>query len=107
MVEGKKFDIGKLEWHLLPRDALKEVIRVLMHGKKLYGAYNWMLVENARERYYDAACRHLHDWYDGKKYDKDSKLLTLAHVACCVLFLLWFEIKGWKKPGELTKGETQ
>lgn len=99
---GVKSDNGKLEFHLLPNEAVRSVVRVLMYGayKALrpdgqygYGPDNWKHVKNARRRYYDAALRHLTAWYDGDRYDFDSGEPHLAHAACCVLFLLGLELE--------------
>lgn len=100
---GVKSDSGKLEYHLLPRDAVGEVVRVLMYGAyeaprpdggSGYGEGNWQHVKNARKRYYNATMRHLTDWMDGEKSDKQSGKSHLAHAACCVLFLLALEMRG-------------
>ena len=94
--EGKKDDKCKLDWALLPLYPIKEVIKVLMWGEKHYNRDNWQLVENARLRYYNAAMRHITEWYEGKKTDSDTKLPHLAHAICCLLFLLWFDKKRKK-----------
>lgn len=91
---GKKYDAGKTEWHLFLWLAAGEVVRVLMFGAKKYGEFNWVKVERARERYFNAAIRHLTAWYRGERNDAESGLHHLAHAACCVLFLLEAELRG-------------
>lgn len=104
MVEkGRKDDNGKLPWWLLPLSSLREVLKVLRwaaYEKKPipYGPNNWQHVEDAEQRYYDAAMRHLSDWWDlrqkgGNMADHESGFHILGHAACCVLFLLWFELE--------------
>jgi hypothetical protein len=59
------------------------------------GAHNWALVPNARERYFNAAMRHLNAYfYKGETRDAESGLHTLAHAACCVVFLLALDLRG-------------
>lgn len=89
--EGKKFDVGKLRWSLLPPGAVENVIRVLEHGAKKYGEHNWQKVTPGRQRYYDAVMRHMEAWWGGQKLDPDSGLPHLAHAACSIAFLLWFD----------------
>lgn len=93
---GKKDDKGKLDWALLPLYPIREVIKVLMWGEKNYDRDNWQFVENARLRYYNAAMRHITEWFGGKKNASDTKLHHLAHAICCLLFLMWFDKKGYK-----------
>jgi hypothetical protein len=62
-----------------------------MFGKKKYGANNWMKLENAPERYYNALMRHMTAWWGGESIDPESGYSHLAHAGCCLIFLLWFE----------------
>jgi hypothetical protein len=91
---GRKDDAGKPRWSLLPVGAVAEVIAVLEAGAAKYGAGNWQRVPDARARYYDAAMRHLEAWWAGEKRDPETGRSHLAHVACCVLFLLWLDREG-------------
>jgi hypothetical protein len=90
---GKKFDKGKLRFSLFPIEALNPILEVLEHGAEKYGEGNWRLLEDPRTRYADALHRHFVDYLLGVKFDKDSKLPTLAHLACDAIFLLAFDIK--------------
>lgn len=95
--EGRKDDSGKLRWGLLPVLPVQAVIRVLMKGADKYADHNWMKVPNARARYYDAAMRHLTEWWEGKDIDEGeggSGESPLANALCCLLFLLWFVLTG-------------
>lgn len=95
-MKGFKLDAGKLRWSLLPFIALIEVLKVLEFGAKKYSVDNWKRVENTRQRYFDAAMRHMTSWWEGEKNDPETKLNHLAHAMCCLLFLLWFDLKGKK-----------
>ncbi len=95
-VLGTKADGGKLQYWLLPNDAVAEVVRVLMFGAKKYSPGNWAKVPEARQRYYDAAMRHLTTWFDGERCDPESGLHHLAHFCCCGLFLLALDLREKK-----------
>jgi hypothetical protein len=95
--EGMKYDSGKLRYTLLPFKAITEVVKVLEFGKQKYAKDNWQKVTNGKERYLDAAFRHLVDYLEGKKVDEESGLPTLAHAVCDLLFVLWFDITGKKE----------
>ena len=100
---GTKFDSDKLEMHLLPIKPLKEIVKVLMFGKKKYGEENWKKLENAKIRYINAARRHLDshmeaevEHNESEKFDYETGLYHLAHCACCIIFVLWFEMTEHK-----------
>jgi hypothetical protein len=98
--KGIKYDDGKLQWWYLPIEPIKEVLKVLHYGDKKYPAddgCNWKQVPNAKKRYYSALMRHITAWWDGEKNDQESGLHHLAHACTNVLFLLWFEMKGYKE----------
>ncbi len=90
---GRKDDNRKLRWDLLPVDPIRQIVRVLTFGAEKYAADNWQHVPQPFDRYYAAAMRHLTDWRDGERYDRETGIHHLAHAACCMLFLLWFDHK--------------
>lgn len=85
---GRKDDGGKPDWMLLPWRALRSVVRVLMFGAKKYGRDNWRLVPDARNRYWNAAIRHLVAWQQGEDRDPETGESHLSHAVCCCLFML-------------------
>ena len=98
--EGVKFDNEKVDWTLVPFKAMEPVARVLEHGAKKYSADNWKIVKNARHRYLAAAYRHMNaindgEWVDDKETGGSGEPHA-AHVICCMLFLLWFDMVGYK-----------
>ena len=101
--EGVKYDDGKLRWSLVPGGPMREVVKVLMHGAAKYDDHNWAKVDNWRERYYNAARRHLDEWWEGESLDKESNLHHLAHAMCCLLFLMGKEEKDEEEFEHLTK----
>ena len=90
-VLGRKYDSNKPRYSLLPENIVHNVIQVLEYGAVKYEPGNWKHVPDARTRYYDAAMRHIDDWWNGSEVDEESSLPHLAHAICCLLFLLWFD----------------
>ena len=89
---GAKHDGGKLRYSLLPKGTITEVLKVLEFGAKKYAPDNWMKVDNAQTRYYDAALRHITAWHEGEKFDQETGVSHIAHALCCLHFLMWFEL---------------
>ena len=90
---GMKFDSNKPRHSLLPKGAVNSVIDVLEFGAKKYSADNWQEVDNAEERYYNAAMRHIDLWWNGEKRDPETGIHHLAHAATNLFFLMWFDNK--------------
>lgn len=89
--EAKKFDSGKLPWHLVPMDAVECIATVLEMGAKKYGKNNW---RNGMDwsRVYDAMLRHTLAFQNGEKFDQESGLPHTWHAATNALFLVWYEM---------------
>ena len=85
--EGVKFDAGKPPMELLSTKGLREIAKVMGKGKEKYGAHNWRS-GLAWTRVIGAAYRHLSSFADGEDLDPETGLSHLAHLGCCVLFLL-------------------
>ena len=107
VIEGRKYDTGKLRYTLLPWTAVNEVVKVLEYGAKKYAPGNWQKVLYPKLRYSDAAMRHLVAYGLGERNDPESGLHHLAHAVCCLLFILDVEKAGadprrpiWEHPGE-------
>jgi len=84
-----KFDAGKAEIHLVPSELVLAVARILMFGKKKYGAWNWQK-GLPLTKVYDATQRHLLAWMGGETNDPESGEPHVAHAACNLAFMLWF-----------------
>ena len=91
---GTKLDATKPRWSLLPSGTIAQVIAVLEFGARKYAVNGWIDVPDAKTRYYDAAMRHLDAWHRGEVNDEESGLPHLAHAACCLLFVMWFDGKS-------------
>lgn len=86
---GIKHDHMKRDFTLLPWDSVEEIVKVLEFGAAKYARDNWKNVE--ADRYVKAAFRHLVAYSQGEQNDKESGMPHLAHLGCCVLFLLSLE----------------
>lgn len=86
---GVKLDYAKPRWNLLPWDELEDVVQVLTFGAKKYAPDNWKFVDDASNRYMDAAMRHLVAYQRGESIDEESLEPHIAHAICCLLFMLW------------------
>jgi len=90
---GKRFNQGKLQWSLLPFEALVGVVKVMMAGAKKYGVANWSR-GMSWTICYDCAMRHLYAWRTGEDSDSESGESHLSHVICNMLFLIYYSLKG-------------
>lgn len=86
---GVKFDKDKPKWNLLPWSEVEDVVKVLTFGAKKYAPDNWKFIDDANNRYMDAAMRHLVAHQQGECYDNESHERHIAHAICCLLFMLW------------------
>ena len=88
--QTQKFDAGKSPMGLLSTAALTKIAEVLSFGAQKYSAHQWRSgIE--WQRLLDAALRHLLAFNDGQDVDEETGLSHLAHLGCCVMFLLEFE----------------
>ena len=88
---GVKFDGGKTRWDLMPWSEAEEIAKVLTFGADKYSADNWKSVADPEGRYFAAAMRHLVAWEKGERIDPESGFSHLAHAACCLMFLMYFD----------------
>lgn len=93
---GRKDDQEKNRLDLIEPEFIEGVGKVLTFGANKYEPNNWQKVEDAEDRYYAAALRHLIAWRKGEKIDTESGLSHLDHVACNIMFLQHFEKEGEK-----------
>jgi hypothetical protein len=54
------------------------------------GANNWRLCEDT-SRYKDALLRHIYAYLSGEQQDQETSLSHLAHAACNLMFLQYFD----------------
>lgn len=97
--QENKADRGKIKPSLLIKDmsqAIEAVSAALTYGAEKYEERGWEGVEASR--YEDALLRHYLAHSSGEKYDMESGLLHLAHLACNALFLLQFDLSDLGDP---------
>ena len=87
---GKKFDIGKDRFDLIPPTALIALAKLYSTGAYKYGDRNWEL-GMAYGRVFAAMMRHSWKWWGGEKYDKEDGQPHLISVAWCAFTLFTFE----------------
>ncbi len=87
-MRGTKHDQLKPMYHLIPPNALEEVVEVLTIGSIKYSEDNWKKVPEGGKRYFSACMRHAWAWWRGEKKDEETGRSHLAHAICCLLFLL-------------------
>lgn len=95
---GVKFDENKPKFSLMKHDALLEMVSVLTYGAKKYSPDNWKHLPNARERYFDAANRHMWQWFGGEERDQESGLHHLAHAMSSLMFIIQMDIDFYYSP---------
>lgn len=95
---GHKADDGKPFPRLLPIGPLMVIVDVLTFGAHKYGPNNWQHVDRATERpsvtpmrYCDTCSR---EWVENGVTPRAASTTHLGHAGCCLLFLLWFELRG-------------
>ena len=89
-MEGIKYDDSKPDYSLIPPRALNDLVKVLTFGAKKYDRDNWKKLENAEQRYFAAAQRHLWAVLRGETHDPESGEHHYAHALCCIMYLLEF-----------------
>ncbi len=90
MINEAKADQGKVRPTLVPPSLVMAVACVREYGCRKYkDPENWRKVEP--QRYRDALYRHFLAYLSGEKYDEESGLPHLWHMACNVAFLVDLE----------------
>lgn len=88
---GLKHDQGKERVDLIEPDFMLDLGRVLAFGCIKYEENSWRTVENAEDRYYAAALRHLLAYRKGETMDSETKVSHLSNASACLMFLHYLE----------------
>ncbi len=92
-IPGYKLDEDKLRYDLIPPEILEALAYILTVGAKKYDDRNW---ENgmAWGRVFAALMRHMWAWWRGCGPDEETGNSHLWHAACCIAFLVTYEMRG-------------
>lgn len=86
---GNRFNQGKLQWHLVPFEALEPMVKVLDYGAKKYALNQWKNGLSLQETL-DSLLRHTFALLSGEVNDSESGLPHIGHVFCNALFYSYF-----------------
>ncbi len=102
-----KYDNGKVDWSLMPIEAMEEVIKVFEKGALKYARNNYRHGFNSN-RLIASCLRHITTWQRGTDLDEETQLSHLSHAICCLLMLRTNEIDGVLEDGRYKRqGETK
>ncbi len=82
---------GKVPLQCLVPGFLWEVALVMGHGNTKYAPDNWKGGFIHQLEYVGAALRHVFKYWSGESHDSETGLSHLAHAACSLMFLWWYD----------------
>lgn len=77
--------IKKVPLHCIPCGPLMELGLAMMEGGRKYGTHNYREMGVRASVYYDAAMRHLMDWWEGEDIDPDSGIHHVIKAMACLI----------------------
>jgi hypothetical protein len=86
----------KPRWDLLPFSAIQEAVKAMTIGSTTKGgehAWKELAGDEARERYFSSAMRHVVAWRLGEEIDDESGLHPLSHALADLAILLAIELR--------------
>lgn len=90
---GRKDDVSKPDYSLVPPLAQDEFVKVLTFGADKYGRDNWRKLVDLKNRYIAAMGRHTNALMRGELRDPESGLLHTAHIQSCAAFLSEYQLR--------------
>ena len=86
-----KFDQDKIDWMILPYDALEEIVKVMEFGARKYARGNFASGEGLEyTRVLNSLMRHILAFSRGEDLDPETGISHMAHAGCNILFLLHY-----------------
>jgi hypothetical protein len=82
-----KLGVRKAPMHCVPCGVMMELGLAMMEGGRKYGTHNYRSMGVSAAVYYDAAQRHLMDWWEGEDIDPDSGLSHVTKAIACLAVL--------------------
>lgn len=91
--QALRFNMGKVPMHLVPPDALLELVKVYQEGAKKYAPRNW---ERGMDwsKCFDSLMRHALAWQTGQDRDDETGLLHMAHAAWNAIALVAYHLRN-------------
>jgi hypothetical protein len=86
VIQGDRFNDGKLKWSLVDLDTFEPMVRVLEFGAKKYAAHNWKNGLKTTE-IVESLQRHINAFMRGENIDPESGLPHIGHMQCNLMFL--------------------
>lgn len=77
--------VKKAPLHCIPCGPLYELGLAMMEGGRKYGSHNYRAVGTRASIYYDAAMRHLTEWWEGEDIDSNSGVHHLIKATACLI----------------------
>jgi len=90
---GKRYDVGKLRYDLLPVDAIRELVKVYTKGAEKYADRNWEK-GMSWSRVVGPLMRHLEKFRQGEQYDAETGCHHMAMVAWNALALVSYDLRN-------------
>ncbi len=90
MQEAKRFDTGKVDFTLIPVDAMEAEARVWEGGEIKYGRDNWQKLwgVGTRIKVMKSLLRHCFKILQGEDLDEESGQPHAAHIRCNAAMLI-------------------
>jgi len=79
--------IKKTPFSTLPWPVMAEVALAMLEGAAKYGRHNYRAAGVRASVYFDAAMRHMTDWWEGADHDHDSSA-NLHHITKAIASLM-------------------
>jgi len=86
--------VKKVPMSVVPSAPIMEVGLAMLEGARKYGRHNYRAAGIRYSVYYDAALRHLMDWYEGTDVDPDSGLNHITKALATLVVLRDGMIQG-------------
>ena len=97
-----KYDENKVDWSLIPVEAMEEVLKVFQYGERKYARWNFRNGFNSN-RLIASCLRHVTSWQKGIDLDEETGLSHLSHAVCCLLMLRTNQIDNVMEDGRYKK----
>lgn len=86
--------VKKPSFEFIPMATVMQTNEAFRDGAAKYGAFNWRQSKVRADVYYNAALRHITQWYLGNDKASDSKIDHRAHAIACLMILMDAEEQG-------------